>query len=105
MLINVDIPCLCKMLCALEPYQDAYSANTQDLTIGNEYLFFDVLLPLIKKEDIYLSQIDYDEFDLDDLRKSCYFAECADKKIQLVCDMMESLQREKPKVYSEKTYL
>lgn len=69
-----------------------------DTKVENEYLAFDILLPWLKDADIKLFSIDYEAFDLDDIRAMSEFSIENGHGLLLIFELIEMLRNVAPKV-------
>lgn len=89
---KMDLKCLTKMLCAAPERKPRYS-NEDDVIIESPYLLYDVVIPLMEDCPIHLSSIDFNAFDLEDIRCTAYFAQYRGTSIPLVCNLLEHISK------------
>jgi len=89
---KMDLNCLTKMLCAVPERKPRYS-NEDDVIVESPHLLFDVVLPLMEDRPVYLSTLNFNAFDPEDIRCTSYFAQYRDASVPLVCNLLEHLSQ------------
>lgn len=89
---KMDLKCLTKMLCAAPERKPGYS-NEDDVVVENAYLLYNVVLPLMEDQPIYLSTMDFGAFDQDDIRCTSCFTNYRGASIPLVCNLLEHISQ------------
>ena len=100
---KMDLKCLTKMLCATPERKPRYS-NEDDVIAESTHLLYDVVLPLMGNQPVYLSTLNFNAFDLDDIRCTSYFAQYRDESVPLVCNLLEHISQVNPKTAAARVF-
>ena len=100
---KMDLKCLTKMLCAAPERKPRYS-NEDDVSVESQHLLYDVVLPLMEDQPVYLSMLNFDAFDYDEIRYAAAFADCRRKSIPLVCNLLKHISQVKPKTTTARVF-
>ena len=103
-MIEMDLSCLARILCAASERESTAFHNEDDIVAENEYLLYDIILPAMDDPSFSLSAIDFEAFELEDIRAAAYFAGHRGMSIPLVCGMAELAGRAQAKAASVRSF-